>query len=88
MRVETKLSFDKDLEKIPDDDALKVVKVLGELEQLPSLSTSKNLRKVEGQEHFFRARAGSYRIILRWDKKNQTLIAETVGHRKDIYKKK
>jgi mRNA-degrading endonuclease RelE of RelBE toxin-antitoxin system len=88
MNVELRESFKKDLRKISKDDQLIILKALDEIEQLTSLSESTHIKKIKGQEHFFRYKTGNYRIILQWDKKTQTLIGEVFGQRKDIYKKK
>ena len=88
MNVDVKKSFYKDVKKIPKDDAVKILKSLEELKQLSSLYESTHLKKIVGQENFFRCRVGNYRIVLRWNKKTQILTAETLGLRKDIYKRK
>jgi mRNA interferase RelE/StbE len=87
MKVITRPSFDRDLDKLPDNED-KILEALFDLRELSSLSESKHLKKVTGTKNFFRLRIGDYRVLLKWDKETQTLIAETVRHRKDIYKKR
>jgi mRNA-degrading endonuclease RelE of RelBE toxin-antitoxin system len=86
MNVTVKPSFHKELAKFQDAD--KILDALRKLEELPSLSESKHLKKITGAKNMFRLKIGKYRALLRWDKDTQTLIAEVVGLRKDIYKKK
>ncbi|ELY30076.1 type II toxin-antitoxin system RelE/ParE family toxin [Haloferax volcanii] len=34
---------------------------------------------------YYKLRAGDYRAILTWDKDNDVLIVEAVGHRRNVY---
>jgi mRNA interferase RelE/StbE len=86
MKIIIRPSFYNDLAKIINDDA-KIIEALRDLAKSPSLSKSNNLKKLKGSENHYRCKVGKYRIILSWDKKQQTLVVEAVGHRKDIYKK-
>jgi mRNA-degrading endonuclease RelE of RelBE toxin-antitoxin system len=88
MNVVVRPSFLKLLLQISDDDALKIMKALDDLRILKSLSESTHLKKLAGANNFFRYKVGSYRIILRWDKNEQTVTVEAFGNRKDIYKKR
>ncbi len=71
-----------------------------ELEKLPKEISVRILDKLdfikENPEHFieklkgmleFKVRVGDYRIILLIDKTNKILKIQSVGHRKNIYKK-
>jgi mRNA-degrading endonuclease RelE of RelBE toxin-antitoxin system len=88
MIVDTKTSFEDDLEKIPAEDASKILKVLKDLKDLKSLSESTHLLKMRGKKNTFRYRVGDYRIVMCWNKHTQILNIETVEHRKNVYKKK
>jgi mRNA-degrading endonuclease RelE of RelBE toxin-antitoxin system len=88
MNVNILDSFDEDMEKIPVNDAIKILKALDELEQIKSLSESKHLLKMKGKKNTFRFKSGDYRILLHWDKETQILNVESVAHRQSVYNKK
>jgi mRNA interferase RelE/StbE len=88
MNVTAKKTFLKDLEKLQPVDEKRVWEALEKLEKNEQLSESANFIKMTGTKNKFRLKVGDFRIMLVWDKKEQTLNAITVAHRKDIYKKK
>jgi mRNA-degrading endonuclease RelE of RelBE toxin-antitoxin system len=88
MNVNAKASFKDDLQKIPAEEASKILKALKNMEDLKSLSESKHLKKMKGTQNTFRFKSGNYRILLHWNKEAQILNAESVAHRQSVYKKK
>lgn len=34
---------------------------------------------------YYKLRAGDYRAIITWDRENDTLVVEAVGHRRNVY---
>lgn len=46
--------------------------------------TSHRLEKLSGYP-YYKLRAGDYRAIITWDRENDSLIIEAVGHRRNIY---
>ncbi len=42
------------------------------------------LEKLKGWP-YYKLRAGDYRAIITWDKDNDVLIVEAVGHRRNVY---
>jgi mRNA-degrading endonuclease RelE of RelBE toxin-antitoxin system len=88
MKVNSTDSFIDDVDKLQPQDRDDIIEALAELETLNSLSESTKLRKMKGQEKTFRLKVKKYRVLLSWDKSKQILLAESVAHRKDIYKKR
>ena len=85
MKIVFRDSFAKDLKNIRDKTALKRIKELIEAVELSdSLSPMPNLKKLKGHEHYYRLRAGDYRIGLAL--KGDTVIFVRALNRKDIYK--
>lgn len=46
--------------------------------------TSHRLEKLTGYS-YYKLRAGDYRAIITWDRENDRLVVEAVGHRRNIY---
>lgn len=46
--------------------------------------TSHRLEKLSGYP-YYKLRAGDYRAIVTWDRGDDTLIVEAVGHRRNVY---
>ena len=46
--------------------------------------TSHRLEKLSGYP-YYKLRAGDYRAIITWDRDDDVLIVEAVGHRRNIY---
>ena len=85
MKVEFRDSFVKDLKGIKDKAVLKKVKeIIETIENVHSLSGIPNLKKLKGQENYFRLRAADYRLGLVL--KNDIVILVRFLNRKDIYK--
>ncbi len=85
MKTAFRDSFAKDLKNIRDKSVLKRIKELIEAVELAaSLSPMPNLKKLKGHEHYYRLRAGDYRIGI--ELKNDAVIFVRALNRKDIYK--
>jgi mRNA interferase RelE/StbE len=85
MKVEFRDSFVKDLKGIKDKVVLKKLKeIIESLEKVHSLLDIPNLKKLKGQENYFRLRTGDYRLGLVL--KNDAIILVRFLNRKDIYK--
>jgi len=83
MRLYLTKTFQKKYLKLPKKIQNQVEKDLEEI-YLDPYSGKKLMGELEGE---ISCRVGSYRIIYCLDD-NQNIWIETVGHRKDIYKKK
>lgn len=62
--------------------ALRIVEKLESIKDIPRYSMEK-LTKMDS----WKLRVGDYRVICGIDEKNKKLVVETVGHRRNIYKK-
>jgi len=85
VNVEFRDSFAKDLKGIKDNALFKRIKdIIESVEQADSLSHLPNLKKLKGNESYFRLRVGDYRLGL--VQKDATIIFVRCLNRKDIYK--
>jgi len=80
--VETTSSAERDLKKLPPEDARRVGKRLKELKHDPRPSGTKKLR----DSPFYRVRVGGYRIIYDvLDDENRVVILR-IRHRREAYR--
>ncbi len=85
MNVQFKQSFVRDLRAVRDKDLLRRVQdIIQTVEQANSLDDVPGLRKLKGQNQYFRIRVGDYRLGL-------VLEGDVVAfvrflHRRDIYR--
>ncbi len=85
MKVEFKQSFARDLRRIKDKGLLNRVKeTIEELEQAQSLSEVQEVRKLRGEDHYYRIRIGDYRLGIIVEGEVVTLVKFL--HRRDIYR--
>ena len=85
MKVEFKSSFAKDLRKIKDDKIKQQVKeVIERAEKAQDLQAIENIKKLRGNDNYFRIRMGNYRLGLIIEK--DKVIFVRFLHRKDIYR--
>ena len=85
MKVEFKNSFAKDLRKLRDQDLLGRIKATIEtIEAANSLDEVSNLKKIKGNDFYFRIRFGDYRIGLFLQ--DDTLLFVRVLHRREFYR--
>ena len=80
--IDWELNSSIELEKLPQEIALRIINKLEEIKENPQHYTEKLMDMPE-----FKIRIGDYRIILLIDKLNKKLRIQAVGHRKNIYKK-
>jgi mRNA interferase RelE/StbE len=84
--VSFKKAFLKDLEKLNEDDARKIKRIVFDsFPKVTNLSELPNLKKLKGNSPFYRMRVGDYRIGLELRSADQ-IVFYRVLHRKDIYK--
>ena len=75
MKVEFKRSFEKDLTKLRDRALLgKVKSAIEAIEVADSLDDVANIKKLKGEEGYFRIRLGDYRIGLLLQGENICLV--------------
>lgn len=85
MNIEFKKSFEKDLLKIIDADLLtKSKEIIAEVEQAEKLTEVRNIKKLKGEENYYRIRLGDYRLGI---KVNDSVVSFVrILHRKEIYR--
>lgn len=71
---------DDHLEGLDPTNREQVLKKLAEAQDW----TEHHLRRLSGWP-YYKLRAGSYRAIITWDRENNVLIVEAVGHRRYVY---
>ncbi|MFP4388124.1 MAG: type II toxin-antitoxin system RelE family toxin [Desulfococcaceae bacterium] len=85
MKVRYESSFSKDLKKIQDPKTLlRIRRLIETIKSAESPLEISNLKKIRGQEGFFRVRLSDYRVGL--DIAGDEVIFVRVLHRKDIYR--
>lgn len=85
MIVEFRKKFLKELSKLPKNYSYIIEKFV--FEELPTFENLSEIGKVEkmiGYKKYYKIRFGDYRVGLK--KENDTIVIETVKHRKEIYK--
>lgn len=78
--VEITPQADEHLADLSPDARERVLKKLGEAQEW----TEHRLDPFSGWS-YYKLRAGDYRAIITWDKENDVLVVEAVGHRRNIY---
>ncbi|NOQ32179.1 MAG: type II toxin-antitoxin system RelE/ParE family toxin [Helicobacteraceae bacterium] len=85
MQVEIKKKFLKELSKLSIEYADTIEEfVFDKLPNYNNLSEIGKVEKMTGYKNYFKIRFGDYRVGIK--KENDTIIIETVKHRRDIYK--
>ena len=85
MNVRFRASFAKDLREVKDKEVLKRVKgIIEQVEQARSLQEIAHLKKLKGGGHYYRIRAGEYRIGLELEGGGVTFVR--CLNRKEIYR--
>ena len=85
MRIEFRKTFEKDLRKLNDKSLLAKLKAAIEtIEQADSLDAIPNLKKLKGDDGYFRIRIGDYRVGLFLA--GETLLFVRVVHRREFYR--
>lgn len=83
MKVVLPKSVQKELDKIPNKIAQRVIEHIFELEDGPFPHGYEKLAADEG----YRIRIGNYRAVYRIDKLNNQIRITRVRHRKEVYRK-
>lgn len=85
MKIEYKKKFLKELSKLPDEYAQTIEEfVFDTFPTYDNLSEIGKVEKMTGYKNYFKIRFGDYRVGIK--KENDTIIIETVKHRREIYK--
>ena len=85
MKVEFRRTFEKDLKKINEKSLLvKIKSAITSVEEASSLDDVANLKKLKGDEGYFRIRIGDYRLGLFLD--GETILFIRVIHRREFYR--
>ncbi len=85
MNIEFRKTFEKDLREINDGSLLaKVKSVIIAVEAANSLDDIANLKKLKGDEGYFRIRIGDYRLGLFLD--GETILFVRIIHRREFYR--
>lgn len=82
MKLEIVKSAQKELNKIPDEIALRISNKIFEIGDNPYLLGSEKLEGGKG----YRVRIGDYRVIYTIDKENKIVSVTKVRHRKEVYR--
>ena len=81
-KIQVKKSVEKELDKIPKKELLKILDKIKSLSDDPHPTGS---TKLTNQEKY-RVRVGNYRILYKVEDNILTVFVVKVGHRKDIYR--
>ena len=73
----------KDLDKISDQDVIKILEVFNELSINPTFPGTK---KLSGKSGLYRVRQGDYRIVYTISHGDKEVKIILVRHRKDVYR--
>lgn len=79
--------FSKDVDRIQKDPRIRksLLKAIEKIKLAGSLNEIKDVRKIEGYQHYYRIKIGEYRLGMKIKKNSVELIR--VLHRKDIYRR-
>ncbi len=83
--IQWKKSAEKDLLGI---DYKQIPRIIKSIESLAKNPLSKQYRKLQGTENFYRIRVGNYRVIYQVDNQANILIIYYVRHRREAYRKR
>ena len=78
--VEITAQADEHLADLDPDGRERILKKLGEAREW----TEHRLDPLTGWP-YYKLRAGDYRAIITWDRENDRLVVEAVGHRRNVY---
>lgn len=85
MKTQFRKSLEKDLKKILDKKLLvKVREVVENIETVTTLAEIKNLKKLKGEDNFYRIRIGEYRLGIKVN--GDTVTFMRLLHRREIYR--
>jgi mRNA interferase RelE/StbE len=85
VKVEFRKTFEKDLRKLRDRALLSKIKTVIELiEAAEALEAAANLKKLKGEDGYFRVRIGDYRVGLYLE--GDTVLFVRILHRREFYR--
>ena len=85
MKVAFRASFTRDLRKLKNSQMSQRVKnLIEQVEQAPTLDSISGLKKLSGEERYFRIRIGDYRCGITVDDDTVTFVRFL--HRRDVYR--
>ncbi|MEM1308299.1 MAG: type II toxin-antitoxin system RelE/ParE family toxin [Cyanobacteria bacterium P01_H01_bin.153] len=85
MKVEFRKTFEKDLRQLRDRAVLNKIKAAVEsVESAKALESVTNLKKLKGEDGYFRIRLGDYRIGLYLE--GETILFVRILHRREFYR--
>ncbi len=82
-KIQISSTAEKSLKKLPKKTLSKIVALIQSLAVNPFPA---NYRKLRGEEHTYRVRIGTYRIIYEVRNRELRILVLKVGHRKHIYR--
>ena len=83
-RVELMPRASWQLQKLPDNVQLRIMRALRRLEDDPR---PPGVKRLTGAEKLWRMRVGQYRVVYEIHDDRLLVLVVRVGHRKDIYRK-
>ena len=85
MEIRHHRRFERDLRRIRDPDLIRrVEQSIEELEAAASIAEVRNVERVKGREHHYRARIGDYRLGFALE--GSTAVLLRFMHRREIYR--
>ena len=73
----------KELERLPDDVANRV---LAKIEALAEIPRPAGIIKLHGQKNLWRLRVGDYRVVYSVDDSSKEVDVSVIRHRRDVYR--
>jgi mRNA interferase RelE/StbE len=80
MLIKIQNSAKKDLKKLENSTALKLLNAIKHLQNFPNVA---NIKKLKNHQPAFRLRVGDYRIL--FDVEDDLIIVARIKHRKEAY---
>lgn len=80
--IEWEANSSEEINKLPGEVSLRIYDKIDKAKENPNHF----LEKLKGMPEY-KIRIGNYRVILLWEKINQKIKIQAVGHRKNIYKR-
>ncbi len=84
MRLDIKKQFLKDIENIPKNIKIEIVRIIELIEIAASLQELPNLKKLKGYSNYYRIRIGQYRMGIALVE--DAVVLSRFLHRKEVYR--
>ena len=84
MRLEIKKQFLKDIENVPKNIKIEIVRIIELVETAASLQELPNLKKLKGHSNYYRIRIGQYRMGIALV--DDAVVLSRFLHRKEVYR--